>query len=169
MDQFSRVLFQMQPRDADAMGASVVAGDGQIALLRQGNVVFSDLVGFGKIGIKVVFSVKTRELVDGAVQRKASAHAVLHYFFVQHGQRAGLSRAYGADMRIGNGSEEVRGTAAENFRFRAQLNVNFQADDRGEFQCHQRSPPSAMRPSRRCPNDAAMSSSRASDHRGPMS
>ena len=79
-------------------------------------VKLGNLVVFGKVGVKIVFTVELVEFLDIAPQCKAGTDSELNNLFVQHRQCARHTEAHGADVGVGQAAE-LRGAGAECFGF----------------------------------------------------
>src|SRR5260370_25842948 len=82
------VLFEVQARDADALGAACGGFNVNISVLGQRLVVLRDLVSLGQVRIKIIFTSEDRSFVDAAVQRHRGQYRKLYYLLIEHRQRA---------------------------------------------------------------------------------
>ena len=101
---FSRVFFEVQPRDADALGLAVML-DFHPAAGGQREFVLRDLVALRKVGIEIVFSSETGMLVHGAVQSQRGPDAHFDGALVEHRKSARKSQAHRANVGIGGIAE----------------------------------------------------------------
>jgi len=122
------VVLEVQPRDADALDPAFVL-DFEVAAGGQRQFVHGNLVAFGQVGIKIVFSGEAGEFLDIQLQGQRRADAQLDRAFVQHRQCAGQAQTDGASVRIGR-IAEARGAGAEGLGRGLQLHVDFETDDR---------------------------------------
>ena len=127
MHKLARVLLDVDARDTDLF-FSHLGLHGKRAALANGPVKLADLVCFGKIGIKVVLSVKAAAVVHMAVQRHTRHGGVAQNLLVEYRKRAGQTHAHGANVRVRLRAEGVW-TGAKNLASGAQLHVRFQADN----------------------------------------
>jgi len=58
------------------------------------------LVGFGQVGVKIIFTIKLAVLGNGAIKGDAESNSVLYNGAVKHRQYARHSRADGTDVRV---------------------------------------------------------------------
>src|SRR5208337_2416111 len=121
------VLLQVQPRDADLLGAAV----GELDLHRAGADdrvrVLADLIAGWQVGVEVVLAVETAGQIDVRVQAQTGAHRLCDALPVDHRQHARERRIDEADLRVRLGSERGR-RAAEQFRVADHLRMHFQPD-----------------------------------------
>ena len=93
-----------------------------------GRSVLRDLIALRQVGIEVVLAREDRGGLDAAAECQRGGDGVVDGLAVEDRQRAGLTRAHGAHLRIGRGAER-RAAAAEDLGLRAQLRVNLEPDD----------------------------------------
>ena len=133
MHALARILFHVQPRNADALGHCVAGvierGNIDPSVLRQRLVELRNLVALGQVGIKVVLAREDRMLANFTVDRRRGQHSVLHCALVQHRQRARQAKAGGANMRIRFAAESIC-AAAKGLGICQQLYVDLEPDDR---------------------------------------
>ena len=58
MDEFTRILFQMNAFDPDGIGITVVSDDFEMTVFTKREFILRNLVSLGQIRIEVVFSGK---------------------------------------------------------------------------------------------------------------
>ena len=125
--QLSGVLLNVDPGDADALGACRRLNI-QPAVLAKRQVVLGDLICLGQVGIEVVLPVLLGKMGNGAVGGKSRLDGVFHHLSVQGGQGARQTHADRTALRVGGGSE-IGGAGAEDLGFGFQLNVDLKTDD----------------------------------------
>jgi hypothetical protein len=124
---FARVLFHVQPRDADALDAGR-RGDVDEAVLGERLVELRDLIALGEIGIEVIFAGEDRAFADLAMEGERGQRGEFDCAPIQDGQRARQAEADRTDVGIGRRSEAV-GAAAEGLGLGEELDVDFEPDD----------------------------------------
>lgn len=91
-----------------------------------------DLIGFGEIGVEVVFAVEFGERSDGAVQIEGGFDGGFDSGGIGDRESAGQAEADGTDVGIG-GIAETISAATEHFGGGVKLDVDFEAYDGLEF------------------------------------
>ena len=81
MDVFTRVLFEMRTSDSDALFLAVYV-DKKLAFFYYRYLKLRNLIGFWKVGIKVVFTVKNRAFIYGCIYRRTEAYRLSYGLFV---------------------------------------------------------------------------------------
>ena len=94
------VIFHVQARDANPLGAAVRRGHIDPAVLGDGLVELRDLIALGQIGIEVVFAREDRALAHLAVDSQRGQRGKLDGLRVQHRQRPRQPQADRADVGI---------------------------------------------------------------------
>ena len=122
----ARVVFHVQPRDADALFLALDF-DLDPARQRQRQLVHRNLVALRQIGIKVVLARKARARLNRAVDRQRRAQRQLQRPLVQHRQRPRQPQAHGTRIRIRRRAE-FRRAAAKRLRQRVELRVHLEPD-----------------------------------------
>ncbi len=129
MQALARVLFEVQARDADALGAACGGFNVNISVLGQRLVVLRDLVSLGQVRIKIIFTSEDRSFVDAAVQRHRGQYRKLYYLLIEHRQRARKPQAHRTYIGIGRRAK-LGGASAKNLGRGEQLHVDFKPDHR---------------------------------------
>ena len=127
MVQLACVFFHVDAGDADAFFLAFHF-DVDMAAEADRFIELRDLVVFGQIGVKIVFTVEFVEFLDLAAQRQAGADSELDHLFVEHGQCAGHTQADRANMGVRLAAEFGR-AGAERFRVSFKLGMDLQADN----------------------------------------
>ncbi len=127
VDEFAGVFFDVDTGDADAFGTGPGL-DIQMAAAAQRQVVLGDLIGFGQVGVKVVFAILFRKAGDLAIQGQTSFDGVGHHLLIEHRQTAGQTGADRAALGVGGGAKGG-GTVAEYLGLCFELGVDLQPDD----------------------------------------
>ena len=100
VQRLSRVLFKVQPGDADLPCAAV----GEFDLHRAGAddrlLVLADLIAGGQVGIKIVLAVEAADQVDVRLQSKPGAHRLRDACAIDDGQHAGEGGVNEANLRV---------------------------------------------------------------------
>ncbi len=91
--QFSRVLLQVNPADADRIGPAVVAFDFEVSVFTKRPLELGDLISFGNIRIKVILAGEPGDGVYVTVEGQSGPHAELHRSTVQDRKGAGVTGA----------------------------------------------------------------------------
>ena len=73
----------------------------QCATDDHGQLKLADLIAFGQIGIKVVFTGKNRNGCDFSVDRQTKSNCFFNRSFVEHGQNTRQGQINGAGLGIG--------------------------------------------------------------------
>ena len=113
--QLACVFFHVDAGNAKAFGHTV---NFNVNMAAEANrlVKLRNLVVFGKVGVKVVFTVKFIEFLNFAAQCKARTDGKFNNLFVQHRQCARHAEAHGANMGVRRAAE-LSGAGAEGFGF----------------------------------------------------
>ena len=98
-----------------------------VAVCAKRQVVLGYLVALGKVGIKIVLSVKLCEARDVAVEREARHRSKLHVALAYARHGAGKSQANRANAGVGHSAITVF-ASAKGFGFSQKLRVDFAAD-----------------------------------------
>ncbi|MPM72701.1 hypothetical protein SDC9_119677 [bioreactor metagenome] len=113
MYQFTSILFHMNTRNADSLGLTVNFNVDMTAFADR-FIELRDLIVFGQVRVKIIFTVKFIKLFNFAVNSKSCANSKLNNLFVQHRQSTRHTQTDRADMSI-RLAAEFRGAAAESF------------------------------------------------------
>ena len=89
VDRLAGVLLDVQPFDADVLGAAVRQVDADDPLADQRPLVLRDSIAGGQVGVEVVLSLEHALQVDPGVQADAGAYRLLDANPVEYGQHAG--------------------------------------------------------------------------------
>ena len=127
--ELARVVFEVRPLDADALGAAR-ARHVQIPVTCNRAVVLRKLKVLGGVGVKVVLAVKLRKARHVAAQPQAEHHGEFHRPAVEGGQRARQAQGQGVGEFVRPRAVVVGGAGAEDFGPGVQLQVHFEPDDR---------------------------------------
>ncbi len=127
MQALARVLFHVQPGDADSFCLAIRSGHVDPSVLGDRLVVLRDLVALGQVGIKIILPGKNRPLAHLAVDGQRGQRGELDGLRVEHRQRAGQSQANGADVGVRRRAKVI-GAAAKGLGGGQQLYVNFESD-----------------------------------------
>ena len=111
----SRILFEMQPFNADRHAPVFRHVQHHLALADNGLAELRYLIALGQIGIKIILAVEHRVQIDLGLETEARAHRLRHAFLVYHGQHAGHGGVDKADLGIGLRAK-FRGRAGKQFR-----------------------------------------------------
>ncbi len=120
-----RILLEMQPLDADRLGAAALEVDLDRALAHDRVLELRDLIALRQIGVEVVLAVEHRAQVDLGVEAKTGAHRLLHAALVDHGQHAGHGGVDQRHLGVGIGAERGR-CAGEELGFGDDLGMDFE-------------------------------------------
>lgn len=102
-------------------------GKVNVAVRAKGQVVLRDLVALGKVGIKIVLSVKLCEARDVAIEREASHRSQLHIALAYARHGSWKAQANRANAGVGHSAVTVF-ASAKGFGFSQKLRVDFAAD-----------------------------------------
>ena len=91
-------------------------------------LVLTDLITLGQIGVEVVFAREYRTPGDVAAHREPEANRPLDRTLVEHRQHTGQCNVDAAGLRV-RPRAKCNGGARENFRLSRELSVGFQPDD----------------------------------------
>jgi len=111
--QFSRVLFHVYLAYVDCFFLPVNF-DVKMTVAANRGVQLRYLVGFGQVGVKIIFAVKLAVFGDVKIKRQPEPQGILHDGTVKHRQYAGHPRADRADVGI-RFATVCGSTSAENF------------------------------------------------------
>ena len=137
MHALARVLFEVRADDADLLGLEATLGiaDLEPAVVAERQIVLTDLIALGQVGIVILLAIPLGELGDLAIERHGRAAAEQEGFAIHHRQCARHADADGAGLGVG-GRAEFRAAAAEELGAREELHMHFQADHDGIRFCH---------------------------------
>ena len=135
--EFGRVLFKMDPGDADPLLRKRRAGesgpsDPQLPPPAEREVVLADLVVFDQVGIEVALAVELAEMRNFAAGQQPGHDRLPDRLVIRHRQRAGIPHADRTDQGVRLRAEPVR-AGAEHLARRSHLNVDFQTNYRFVF------------------------------------
>ena len=130
MDQLAGIFFNLNAVNTD----DPPVGKGEVSVSADGLFQLRDLVGFGKIGVTVVFAHHAGGFGDFAVQGKPGALGEFHDVAVEPGQCARQTDTHRAAVGVG-GAAKGCGAAAENFCSGGKLHMGLQTADQLKF-CH---------------------------------
>ena len=102
-------------------------GKVNIAVRAKRQVVLRDLVALGKVGIKIMLSVKLCEARDVAIEREASHRSQLHVALAYARHGSWKAQANRANAGVGHSAVTVF-ASAKGFGFSQKLRVDFAAD-----------------------------------------
>src|SRR5262249_33108365 len=129
VDQFARVFFHVNPRDADVVvGRPVVAVRCDPSARSEWPLVLGDLIALRQVRVEVVLARENRRLVNLASESERFAARANDGPPIEHRQRSGQSEAHRTEMCVGGGAE-CGTAAAEDLRLRQELRVNLETDD----------------------------------------
>ena len=127
MQALARVLFEMQPLDANFnLAVGHVQHDHALADHRLFEL--ADLVALRQVRVKIVLTVEGAHQVDLRLEAKPGAYGLRHALFVddrQHARHGGIDEG---DMRVG-GRTEARRCAREQLGVGRDLRVHFKTDN----------------------------------------
>jgi hypothetical protein len=129
---FSSVLLEMKA-DEPYLTDPTLHRNGNPPPLKEGLLVLGDLVGLGKIRIKVVFPSEDTGLIDAGANCQTHAEGQLHGPPIRHRENTGMAKAKGTGLRVG-GCAEIGGTPAEELSPGQELCVDFEPYDGFVFQ-----------------------------------
>ena len=133
VDELPGVLLEVHTPDPDRATA-----DRELAVEAHGQVVLTDLVALGQVGIHVVLAVELGVARDLAAQRERRLEARLDRGLVGHRQHARESEADLADVGVRRVAELPDRAAAEHLGARPRLDVNLHTDDDLPTSCPRR-------------------------------
>ena len=128
MQIFRGIVFQVQARDADALGLAVVL-DFEPAAVARGNSYIRDLIALGKIGIEIIFAGETRRSCTRRLSASEAATPNSTARLFSTGSAPGKPRHTGQVLLVRRIAEAGR-AGAKDFRGSLQLHVHFEPDDR---------------------------------------
>lgn len=102
-------------------------GKVDVAVRAKGQVVLRDLVALGKVGIKIMLSVKLCEARDVAVEREAGHRSKLHIALAYARHGSWKAQANRANAGVGHSAVTIF-ASAKGFGFSQKLRVDFAAD-----------------------------------------
>ena len=123
MCALARVLFEMRALNTN----DNTAWKFQVSVCIQRQVVLTDLIRLGLIGIEVVLAVEDA-LLDAAVQRKPDSHGEFNSLLVQHWQCTRKTKCDGVNVDVGLITKTVWRTT-EQLGGSCKFNVNFEANN----------------------------------------
>ena len=125
MDQFTRIIFDVQPCDPTLLPLSVWND----APMREGILILRNLVSGWEIGVEIILPVHVVILRDGAAERLARLYCFLQRHCIWHGERSGVPHAHRAHGPIWRFPESIIVASAEQLRLRIDLRMHFETDD----------------------------------------
>src|SRR5438094_4302794 len=99
MKVFARILFEMRPADAHALGRAVLA-DVQPTMLTNRQLILGNLIAFRQIGIEVILSREAVLWRNGTVQRQPRPDRKLDGLAINHGQYTGHAETDRASLGV---------------------------------------------------------------------
>jgi hypothetical protein len=129
VEQFAGVFFQMDPLNAHGLFSTGFLENIQVPIHGQGQIVLGNLVVFRQVRVKILFAGEHRPRIDPAPHGQRGAHQLVHSFFVQYRQHAGIPATHRTNLAVG-GFPEPRRARTKYFAVGFELNVHFQPDHR---------------------------------------
>ena len=128
VDQLARILFQMQPLDADVEERTVLGFHLDHTLADDREIELADLIAGGQVGVEIVLPVELAAPVDLRIEAQAGADGLFDTVAVQGRQHAGET---GVDQRhlLVRACAEADSSARKQLGLRGHLGVDFQAHD----------------------------------------
>ena len=123
----ARVLFQMQPLDADRDSLAAQQIDDHFALADDRVLVLADLIALRQVGVEIVLPVEDRVEIDLRLQPEPGADGLGDAALVDHRQHAGHGGIDQAHMAVRLASEFGRG-AGEQLGVGGNLRMDLHAD-----------------------------------------
>jgi len=126
VQRLARVLFEMDPGDADAPRTIAVVRS-TCPPVASGWSYLRDLIALRQVGIEVVLAREDRRLVDRGAEREPARIAKSTARRLRTGSAPGRPRHTGQTCVLG-GRAERSAAAAKDLRVRQELGVNLEAD-----------------------------------------
>ena len=127
MQNFSRVFFEMNSRDADSARPPVLIS---IKPRSASGLSYCEIwYPLGRSGVKIIFPGEDRCLMNFAIQGHGRKYGKLNHFAIEHRQRSRQSQAHRTNAGVRRSTEAGR-AGTKNLGRREELNVDFQSNDR---------------------------------------
>jgi hypothetical protein len=98
-------------------------------------IKLTGLIAFGKIGVKVIFSIPFGKSCNLRVQSATGPDRKVNRRLIQHRKRTWQAKANGANLCVG-WTAKGRAATTEQFRIGLQLDMHFEANYRAVSYCH---------------------------------
>src|SRR6266851_38490 len=128
MQQFARILLEVEPLYAHGHGLAVRHVEDDFALADHRRLVLADLIALRQIRVEIILAIEHRIQVDPRFESKPGADGLLDAFVIDHRQHARHGGIDERNVRVGLAAERSRSPRKE-LRLRGHLGMNFHAND----------------------------------------
>ncbi len=142
VNRFACIFFQVGPGDTHGKQRAIGHRHLKAALTNNRLKELTDLITFGKVRVKVIFSVEHRAFADLGTHTQAKHNGVTHSLRVEYRQHTGHAQVNGAGLLVGCTTKAV-GCPGEDLALGSELQMDLKAHD--QFPTHGDTPESVGR------------------------